>query len=471
MPRLVEPTRSYLYCALTSTLNIVLYALTLGRFLWLEGRVRGGVFRNWLRRARFRPSQFARPTSEAEIVELVRRSTGVRVFGAGHSFNHGVVADHTLVSLDNYQGILWRDSVTKRVAFGGGTRVRDASRLLRDLGLAFENLPSHDAQSLAGIISTDVHGTGRDWGFVSEMVTGITLVDGTGAVHKCAPTDDLYRTAIGGIGAAGIISEVVVQAVDRFNVEQKTEISDFAFVRVNLDRLLRDNVHLSLYLFPFTDTCQINTWNPTTRRRSPLGRLREFVNYALDALLAAWVANLICYTGLLPRVSPRAHRLKRNTRLVLDSFEAFHRTLYHLHQELEFAVPFEQTFDVCDRFVKLYERLYREAPLPYTLFEVRFTPAGHDRTLIGPGRDRRSMWLDLLTNDSHGFERYFAAAEALLREMEARPHPGKFNETFGPADLERLHGEQFRRFRDVVRRHDPERKFANDFTQRLLGKG
>jgi D-arabinono-1,4-lactone oxidase len=81
------------------------------------------------------------------------------------------------------------------------------------------------------------------------------------------------------------------------------------------------------------------------------------------------------------------------------------------------------------------------------------------------------MWLDLLTNDSHGFERYFAAAEALLREMEARPHPGKFNETFGPADLERLHGEQFRRFRDVVRRHDPERKFANDFTQRLLGKG
>jgi L-gulono-1,4-lactone dehydrogenase len=75
---------------------------------------------------------------------------------------------------------------------------------------------------------------------------------------------------------------------------------------------------------------------------------------------------------------------------------------------------------VCDRFVALYERLYREA---------------------------------------------------LLREIDARPHPGKFNETFGPADLERLHGEHLQRFLDVVRRHDPERKFANDFTRRLFGEG
>ena len=212
--------RGYVYCGLTSTLNVVLYALTLGRFLWLEGRVRGGVFRNWLRLFRFRPAHFAQPTTEDEIVALVKGSTGLRVFGAGHSFNAGVVADHTLVSLDRYHGVLWK---------------------------------------------------------------------------------------------------------------------------------------------------------------------------------------------------------------------------------------------------------YREAPLPYTLFEVRFTPGGHQRTLIGPGRGRRSAWLDLLTNDSHGFERYFTAAETLMREVDARPHPGKFNETFGPEDLGRMHGEHFVKFLELARRHDPERKFANDFTRRLFG--
>ena len=461
--------RGYVYCGLTSTLNVVLYAFTLGRFLWLEGRVRGGVFRNWLRLFRFRPARFAQPATEAEIVDLVKGSTGLRVFGAGHSFNAGVVADHTLVSLDRYHGVLGKDLANRRVAFRGGTRVRDASRLLLREGLAFGNLPSHDAQSIAGIISTDVHGTGRDWGFVSEAVVSLTLVDGTGTVHQCRPDDDLFKAAIGGIGAAGIITEVVVDVVPRFDVEQKVEMSNRAFVRANLDRLLQDHVHLSLYLFPFTDTCQINTWTPTTRPRSTLGPLREFAGNSLDALLAAWVANLIAYAGLLPRLSPLAHRLKRGSDLVMESYQAFNRSIYHLHQELEFAVPFERTFEVCDRFIALYERLYREAPLPYTLFEVRFTPGGHERTLIGPGRGRRSTWLDLLINDSRGFERYFAAAEALMREVDARPHPGKFNETFGHEDLRRMHGEHFVKFLDLARRHDPERKFANDFTRRLFG--
>jgi hypothetical protein len=34
--------RSYFYGGFATTLNIILNALTLGKFLWLEGRVRGG---------------------------------------------------------------------------------------------------------------------------------------------------------------------------------------------------------------------------------------------------------------------------------------------------------------------------------------------------------------------------------------------------------------------------------------------
>ena len=462
--------RGYLHCGLASTLNIVLYAVTLGRFLWLEGRVRRGVFRNWLRRFRVRLPCFARPATEDEIVDLVRRSTGIRVFGAGHSFNAGVVPDHTLISLDRYRGLISIDPVTRRAAFRAGTRVRDASRLLLREGLAFENLPSHDAQSLAGILATDVHGTGRDWGFVSQQVVSLKLVDGTGAVRECRPRDDLFKAAVGGIGAVGIITEVAVQAVRRFNVEQRVTMSNLAYVRTNLDRLLKQHVHLSLYRFPFTDRCQINTWNPTLRKQSALAPLREFLHISMDALLAAWVGNLVAYSGLLPRVSSLAHGVKRGSDLVMESHQAFNRTIYHLHQELEFAIPFEHVFDVCDRFVGLYERLYREQALPYTVLEIRFTPGGHDGTLIGPGRERRSAWIDLLTNDSHGFERYFAAAEQLMREVDARPHPGKFNETFGREDLARMHGEHFVTFLDLVRRHDPQRKFANAFTRRLFGE-
>jgi hypothetical protein len=56
----------------------------------------------------------------------------------------------------------------------------------------------------------------------------------------------------------------------------------------------------------------------------------------------------------------------------MESNEGYNRTIYHLHQELEFTVPFEKTWEACDSFIKLYESMYNKKKLPYALFEVRF---------------------------------------------------------------------------------------------------
>jgi hypothetical protein len=461
-------SRGYLYVALATTLNILVYALTAGRYLWLEGRVRGGIFRNWGRRYRFNPVNFIQPTTEEEIVSLVKKSKGVRFFGAGHSFNDGVVADETLVSLDKYSGLVWKDLKNKEICVKGGTRVRDVSRLLLSEGLAFGGLPSHDAQSIAGILSTDVHGTGRDWGFVSQWVVRLKIIDGQGNVHECQPSDDLFKAAIGGVGAVGIISEVVIKAVDRFNVEQKVEMSNLPFVESNFESLFQANKHFSLYLFPYTDRCQINTWNPTEKKQSFLGPLREFISISKDSLLSAWFGGFMASTRLLPKLSSFSYSFKRGTDLVLESYEAFNRTIYPLHQELEFTVPFETTFDTCKLFIKLFEKMYSKGKLPYTLLEVRFTPAGHNRTLLGAGRERRSTWINLVCNDSNGFEEYYAAAEELMKEIGARPHLGKYCQSFRKTDLEKLHQNNFARFLDLRKDYDPESKFENKFTRRIF---
>jgi len=462
-------SRGYFYGGFTTSLNILLYALTLGHFLWLEGRVRHGVFRNWLRRFRYRPQKFARPRTEQELIDLIKNSNGIRFFGSGHSFNEGVVADVTLVSLDDYTGIVNIDDVNLRMTVRAGTRVRDVVRLLlKERGWAFKALPSHDAQSIAGILSTDVHGTGRDWGFVSDLVHSVKVIDGKGNVYTVGPQDDLFKAVVGGIGAAGVISEVTVQARTRFNVEQKFEITDLAYVESNLDTLLAQNEHLSLYLFPFTGKCQISTWNSTPKPKSFLGPVREFIAISFDALLASWFGNFMAYMGLLPSLSSITHSLKRGTDLVMESNEAFNRTIYHLHQELEFTVPYVETFQRCHDFVGLYEAMYKQKHLPYALFEVRFTPAGHDRTLIGAGRDRRSTWIDLVLDDSRGFERYYAAAEALIKQIAARPHLGKFCQDHTKTDLQNVHGAYFTQFLQLVQQYDPDGKFKNALTRRLF---
>lgn len=462
--------RSYLSTALATTLNIGLNALTLRRYIWLEGRVRRGGFKNWGRRFRFRPRQFAQPRSEEEIVALVRSAKRLRVFGAGHSFNEGVVTDETLVSLDRYSGILWKDPEKKQMAVRGGTRIRDINWALLKEGWAFAALPSHDAQSIGGILSTDVHGTGRDWGFVSQSVASLKIVDGQGKIIVCHPTDDLFKAAIGGIGAAGIIVEVVIQAVDSFNVSQRSEIVAREYVEANLDGLLEENEHLSLYVFAFSDKCQLHTWNRTPEKPALLGSLREFADHAIVALVSVWFADLVAHLRLLPRVSSSVLGRMRGSDLVLESSDGFNRTLYYPHHELEFAVPYEETFAVLRRFIKLYEELYREG-LPFVAFELRFTPAGHERTLIGPGRGRRTTWIDLLCNDSAGYEQFLEAAEKVVREIGARPHLGKHCGALDSGYLEQVHGDAFIRFRKLVRERDPHGKFANAFTQRLFGPG
>ena len=461
-------SRGYFYGGFATSLNIILNALTLGRFTWLEGRVRGGVFRNWLRRFRYRPQNFVRPRTEAELIYAIQNSTDLRFFGSGHSFNEGVVATTTLVSLDDYTGVVAEDPANMRLTVRAGTRVRDVVKLLFRRGWAFEALPSHDAQSIGGILSTDVHGTGRNWGFVSGLVHELKVIDGQGIPHTVGPADDLFKAVVGGVGAAGVISEVTVQAVPRFIVEQKFEITDWTYVKANLDNLLATNDHFSLYLFPFTGKCQVSTWNKTSKSKSFFGSIREFIAISFDALLASWFGNLMAYTGLLPSLSSGTHSIKRGTNLVLESNKAFNRSIYHLHQELEFTVPYSDTVQRCEEFVALYETIYQQKHLPYALFEVRFTPAGHTRSFISAGRKDQSTWIDLVLCDSHRFEDYYAAAEARIKQIGARPHLGKYCRDLTKADLQNVHGPHFTDFLQVVQLHDPQQKFRNALIQRLM---
>jgi len=454
--------------ALHTTLNLLLYLLSGGRYLWLEGRLRKGQYKNWGHRFTHTPSAFLQPDTEAGIIAAVRDNPRLRVVGAGHSFNAGLVSDGATLSLDRYAGILHIDQETRRVRAKAGSRVRDVNRALWAEGLAIKALPSHDAQSLAGIISTDVHGTGRDVGFVSSSVVAIRVVDGRGEVHAAEVGDELFRCAIGGIGAVGVIIEVTLECVPTFNLRQATEKVSMTWARANTRRALAEHHHASFYVFPFSETALLHTWNRTTDATSFLGGARELFSISVAALSAAWAGALMAHTGTLRLLNRFAVRFQANTELVLKSYAGFNRTVYHLHEELEFAVPAADVWAVTDHLIERYEALYT-AKMPYLIVELRFTPAGHQRAMIGPGVERETAWINLCLNQSGDYDSYYAEVEAYLRTIDARPHPGKFCETLDAEDLARAHGERWRRFQRVRARHDPDGRFLNPFTQRLLG--
>jgi hypothetical protein len=86
-----------------------------------------------------------------------------------------------------------------------------------------------------------------------------------------------------GVGAVALILEVTVQGVHRFNIDQRVEIADLNEVKRNLDTLVATNHHFSIYLFPFTDECQVSTWNHTDQTSQSECRLtRVLQHFSLD---------------------------------------------------------------------------------------------------------------------------------------------------------------------------------------------
>ncbi|MEL7210344.1 MAG: D-arabinono-1,4-lactone oxidase [Actinomycetota bacterium] len=213
----------------------------------------------------------------------------------------------------------------------------------------------------------------------------------------------------------------------------------------------------------------VHTWDHTDDRPSRLGPKRESLNEAKAAVAAATFGDAAAQWGLLPRMANRAMRLQAPTTLVLDSAHAFSRTQYHLHQELEVAVSRERAWTDLDRTLAIYEDLYRTGRLPFLLVEVRFSPEGHDRTLLGAGAERASAWLCLCCNQSGDVDRYFDEIEAWVASTDARLHLGKWCEKLDHTDLARMHGQRFRRFQQVRATADPDGKFRNRFADRVLG--
>ena len=276
----------------------------------------------------------------------------------------------------------------------------------------------------------------------------------------------------------------MVQGVPRFNVEQKVEMQPISYVKDNLDQLVRDNHHFSLYLFPFMDECQVNTWNRKEKDRTFVGRLLESIELTKGSLIEFVKISIDAWQphGLgISLLTQEAYRSRPSLTAASDEDRIF--CWRAIKASIARSITCIKSWSsrspsrIRSRYanasstsiktsMKNYTVKSRTPGLPYTLLEVRFTPE-HDRTLIGAGRGRRSTWIDLVCNDSQGFEKYYVKAEELMKEIEARPHLGKFCESFNKADMVRVHGDNFRRFLELVDEHDPDGKFTSGFTGSL----
>ena len=176
--------------------------------------------RNWGGNIDYGDVEVHRPNSVEELAEIVASSTRCRALGSLHSFNL-ITAAETLIDtrLLPVEAVVAQDRQSVRVS-GPATYAQLAAALnAHDLALA--NLASLPHISVAGAISTGTHGSGDGNQNLAAAVTGIQLLTGAGEVIETTRGDADFAGVVVGLGAVGVITEVTLDVVPAFDVEQR----------------------------------------------------------------------------------------------------------------------------------------------------------------------------------------------------------------------------------------------------------
>jgi FAD/FMN-containing dehydrogenase len=453
-----------------NTLNTAVYILSLGnvtlhegRFSWLTRR-----WSNWNRTFAGRPARYVRPTAEDEICKAVGSAERVRVVGGGHTFNASPLTEHTLISLDRYNKVLAVDRDRKVVRAQAGIRLRDLMPRLEAHGLDLPLLGSTNAQSLAGLVATDLHGTGRDHGFLSEQVLSLRVVNAHGEAQTFRRGEPVFHAVLGGLGCCGVVTEIELQCVEAYNLAKSIQIVRRDWAEENIERLLEEHRHLSFYYLGGVDAenIRMNIWDRTPRPPNASYPWRDMYLELVDMFFTGYVigmARTMKAADLTARLGLAFFKLTMDGhKTIYPSSIGFRRKLYYRHDELEYGVPFER-YREC--LAEIRAMLRRKKFV--TIIEVRFAP-DRSQGLLGPGVGRRTCFIELAPGLSRDPAEIYREGEAILRRYGGQLHLGKATGAT-LEDLREMFGERLAQFEKVRREQDAAGKFENPFTRTLFG--
>jgi L-gulonolactone oxidase len=432
-----------------------------------EGAVQ---WRNWAGDQRCRPSAHERPGSLEELSAAVARATGagqrVRAVGAGHSFSDIACSDGLMLSLERMAGILDIDRASGLVRVQAGITIRELSRRLVPHGLAFENLGDIDRQSVAGAISTATHGTGARLGNLSSQVQELKLVLADGTTFECSPRQDpeAFLAARVGLGACGVIAEVTLRCVPAFSLHGVDAPAPLHETLKRFEELALANDHFEFYAFPHADIALTRTNNRTDEEPRPRSRAAAYAN---DVLLTNRAFGLICragrrFPGRIPQLNRLVTRLAGRSERVDRSAAIFASPRLVRFTEMEYALPRGRTAEAVRAVLELIERDGYAVPFP---IEARTVAA--DDAYLSTAHGRESGFVAVHMFQGMAWEPYFRAVEAVMDRLEGRPHWGKRH--FQTAASLRSRYPEWDRFQAVRARLDPDGRFANAWTDRVLG--
>jgi L-gulono-1,4-lactone dehydrogenase len=419
------------------------------------------VWTNWAREQRCAPERVERPRSEEELIRVVADAHRIKVAGSGHSFTDIACTDGVMVDVSGMNRVL--SVAGDDVTVEAGITVHDLGEQLAERGLAMENQGDVDPQTIAGAVATATHGTGGRFRNLSSQVVGVRLVTGGGEVLDIRDGDELLAARVS-LGALGAISAVTLRCVPAFTIERIDEPRPLDEVLPQLDELVDAHDHWEAFTLPYTRMALTLSSQRTNHEPHPRPRASAFLR---DVVLENAALDAACRIGrrfpsTIPAVNRRFAALMSGTEHLDASNRVYANTRLVRFTEMEYGIPREHAAEALERVLALIERRRLRVGFP---IELRM--AAGDDALLSTAHGRGTAYIAVHQYHGMEFETYFRAVEAIMEDYDGRPHWGKRHYR-SAADLAPLYP-AWERFQDVRRRLDPEGRFENDYTRRVLG--
>lgn len=398
-----------------------------------------GAWRNWADNQSFTPARVVAPASEAELLDVLRVAAAermpVRVAGAGHSFSPIVETPGLLIEQSGLTGLVGVDRERRTATVRGGTRIADLGDPLWEHGLGLANQGDIDSQTIAGAVATATHGSGLALGSISSTLVGARLATASGEVVEVGLGSELLRALQVSIGALGILTELTLQAVDAYDLDEQIAVMSVDEVLDRWDELRDGHRHFSFFWLPAEESAAAFGLSAEARPDTCFVKLHR---------LAGGGAPV-----------PAGCRRDRSYRIYPSPFEpTFH--------EMEYMLPLAHGPEAFAEIRRLVQRRFPECTIPV---EVRFTAA--DDAMLSPNYRRDSVVLSVSGIPGTDYRPFLQAVDDLFDRFDGRPHWGKIF-FMTRSRMERLFPEldAFRRIRHEL---DPEERFLNDVLRPLVG--
>ena len=427
-------------------------------------------FKNWAGNVTGTAEYYFQPTSEKEIIEIVKdavaKNKKIKLVGAAHSWSALALPMHYLINLDKYSKVINIDKEKKQVTIQAGTRLKNLNVLLRENGLSLANLGSVSEQSIAGATATGTHGTGIKFGNISTQIIGMKLILADGSVLTISENEntELLPAVRINLGVLGIVSELTIQCVDVFNLHDESYALPFEETLQKIPELIKTTDHLKLWWFPHAPLVSIYRYFRTQEELKPRSSFQKFMDDSF--LVNVFFVFMLRLGDWFPKLVPPINKLinkihfKKVSRIE-KTWEVFNVPMPPIHFETEYAIPVEYASEALKKLKEMIER--KKLHINFVV-EVRFVKA--DDTWLSPAYKQDACYIGAYQYGNRYWKDYMTGFEELMYAYSGRPHWPK---EFTP-DAEKISKSfpEFEKFKQLKNKLDSKGVFNNALTECLF---